>query len=54
MSPSADSSGPEQAGAVLRRIALLLALPDDAMDGEEWQDEVREIGRLDDGGRSGG
>lgn len=37
-----------------RRIALLLALPDDAMDGEEWQDEVREIGRLDDGGRSGG
>jgi arsenate reductase len=37
-----------------RRIALLLALPDDEREGEDWQDEVREIGRLDDGGRSGG
>jgi arsenate reductase len=37
-----------------RRIALLPALPDDEREGEDWQDEVREIGRLDDGGRSGG
>lgn len=35
-----------------RRIALLLALP--KRDGEEWQDEARAIGRLDDGGRSAG
>lgn len=37
-----------------RRIALLLALPEEELDRSEWRDEVREIGRLDDGGRSGG
>ena len=37
-----------------RRIALLLALPDEALDGGRWEEDVREIGKLDDGGRSGG
>ena len=37
-----------------RRISLLLALPHDELDRAEWRDQVREIGRLDDGGRSGG
>ena len=37
-----------------RRISLLLALPHDELDRAEWREQVREIGRLDDGGRSGG
>lgn len=37
-----------------RRISLLLALPDAVLDELAWRDSVREIGKLDDGGRSAG
>lgn len=37
-----------------RRIALLLSLPDEDADPLAWRDDVREIGRLEDGGRSAG
>jgi arsenate reductase (thioredoxin) len=37
-----------------RRISLLLNLPDAELDALAWRDRVREIGRLDDGGRSAG
>ena len=37
-----------------RRISLLLNLPDAELDALSWQGKVREIGRIDDGGRSGG
>ena len=37
-----------------RRISLLLNLPDDQLDDIAWRDEVRAIGRIDDGGRSAG
>ena len=37
-----------------RRISLLLNLPDSELDELQWRDRVREIGRLDDGGRSAG
>lgn len=37
-----------------RRIDLLLALPDEEMEPTRWRDEVREIGRLADGGSTRG
>lgn len=37
-----------------RRISLLLNLPESELDALAWRDGVREIGRLDDGGRSAG
>jgi arsenate reductase len=37
-----------------RRISLLLSLPDEELDISSWQGRVREIGRIDDGGGSGG
>ena len=37
-----------------RRIALFLALPDEDMEPLRWRDEVREIGRLSDGGATRG
>ena len=37
-----------------RRISLLLNLPEAELDALAWRDGVREIGRLDDGGRSAG
>lgn len=37
-----------------RRISLLLALPDDELDALAWRDRIREIGRIEDGGRSAG
>jgi arsenate reductase len=36
------------------RISLLLALPEDQLDELQWGERVREIGRLDNGGRGGG
>jgi arsenate reductase len=39
---------------VRRRISLLLSLPESDLDALSWREEVREIGRLDDGGRSHG
>lgn len=37
-----------------RRISLLLNLPEAELDALAWQNSVREIGRLDDGGGSAG
>lgn len=37
-----------------RRIDLLLALPDEEMEPTRWRDEVREIGRVSDGGSTRG
>lgn len=37
-----------------RRIDLFLALPDDDLDQAEWLDEVRDIGRIGDGGSTHG
>lgn len=37
-----------------RRISLLLNLPDEQLEQLAWRDEVRAIGRIDDGGRSAG
>lgn len=37
-----------------RRIDLLLALPDEEMEPTQWRDEVRDIGRLADGGSTRG
>lgn len=37
-----------------RRIDLLLALPDDEMELVKWRDEVRDIGKLSDGGSTHG
>ena len=36
------------------RIGLLLALPEDQLDELQWGEKVRDIGRLEDGGHSGG
>ena len=37
-----------------RRISLLLNLPDNELDELTWQAQVRAIGRIEDGGQSGG